>query len=256
MSSPKLFKSLRIAWSVGWGVVAVLLVALWIRSYWRQDCFHIPPGKNNRMFAVASFSGILGIRDAPVSIYTHPWRLSTTVWREWPDHTVFGIYYKDEPQQWTLEVNDWLLVLSSVALASTPWFRLRFSLRTLLIATTLVAFVLYFFYVRPTRLAQLFIHEVEVAAQNDLQSVSAQYFDKVSTDGATLESMIYPRRWSDIFSGRQIFTICIVGPEKIVISKFSSVREPSQLIYVKDFTATPFSVSARPGVAIERLERR
>jgi hypothetical protein len=30
-------RKLRIAWSVAWGVIAVLLVALWVRSYWRCD---------------------------------------------------------------------------------------------------------------------------------------------------------------------------------------------------------------------------
>ena len=30
-------RKLRIAWSVAWGIVAVLLVALWVRSYWRLD---------------------------------------------------------------------------------------------------------------------------------------------------------------------------------------------------------------------------
>ena len=28
------FRKLRIAWSVAWGVVAVLLIVLWVRSYW------------------------------------------------------------------------------------------------------------------------------------------------------------------------------------------------------------------------------
>src|SRR5262245_28767768 len=31
------FRKLRIAWSVVWGVVAVLLIALWVRSYWWLD---------------------------------------------------------------------------------------------------------------------------------------------------------------------------------------------------------------------------
>ena len=30
-------RKLRIAWSAAWGVAAVLLIALWIRSYWRSD---------------------------------------------------------------------------------------------------------------------------------------------------------------------------------------------------------------------------
>jgi hypothetical protein len=33
---------LRIGWSVAWGVVAVLLVALWVRSYSQCDLLSIP----------------------------------------------------------------------------------------------------------------------------------------------------------------------------------------------------------------------
>ena len=35
------FRNLRIAWSVGWGVLAVLLCVLWVRSYWRFDQMRI-----------------------------------------------------------------------------------------------------------------------------------------------------------------------------------------------------------------------
>src|ERR1700759_2273009 len=31
------YRKLRIAWSVAWGVAAVLFVALWVRSFWRWD---------------------------------------------------------------------------------------------------------------------------------------------------------------------------------------------------------------------------
>ncbi len=32
-------RRLRIAWSVTWGIVAVLLIALWVRSYWCAEAF-------------------------------------------------------------------------------------------------------------------------------------------------------------------------------------------------------------------------
>ena len=32
--SPMRFRKLRIAWSVAWGVWRVLLIVLWVRSYW------------------------------------------------------------------------------------------------------------------------------------------------------------------------------------------------------------------------------
>src|SRR5690349_16513123 len=31
------YRKLRLAWSVAWGVVAVLLCILWVRSYWSLD---------------------------------------------------------------------------------------------------------------------------------------------------------------------------------------------------------------------------
>ena len=31
------FRKLRIAWSVGWGIACVLLIVLWVRSYWYKD---------------------------------------------------------------------------------------------------------------------------------------------------------------------------------------------------------------------------
>ena len=31
------FRKLRIAWLVAWGVACVLLVVLWVRSYWREE---------------------------------------------------------------------------------------------------------------------------------------------------------------------------------------------------------------------------
>src|SRR4051812_46809034 len=31
------YRKLRIAWSVGWGVACVLLIVLWVRSFWWRD---------------------------------------------------------------------------------------------------------------------------------------------------------------------------------------------------------------------------
>ena len=31
------FRKLRIAWSVVWGIACVLLIVLWVRSYWQVD---------------------------------------------------------------------------------------------------------------------------------------------------------------------------------------------------------------------------
>jgi hypothetical protein len=34
------YRNLRIAWSVAWGVVCLLLVVLWVRSYWWADAIN------------------------------------------------------------------------------------------------------------------------------------------------------------------------------------------------------------------------
>ena len=33
------FRKLRIAWSVGCGILCVLLIVLWVRSYWWRPCY-------------------------------------------------------------------------------------------------------------------------------------------------------------------------------------------------------------------------
>jgi hypothetical protein len=50
------FRKLRIAWSVGWGLLAVLLVVLWVRSYsHREGWIHQTSGKH---FQVISQLGV------------------------------------------------------------------------------------------------------------------------------------------------------------------------------------------------------
>src|SRR6185436_13829213 len=36
------YRKLRIAWSVFWGLAAVLLIVLWVRSYWWMDILKFP----------------------------------------------------------------------------------------------------------------------------------------------------------------------------------------------------------------------
>ena len=79
------YRKMRIAWSVIWGLAAVLLIALWVFLG----------------FAYSSTSHGVFIR-APYSA----------------------------------------VVLAAIAVSIVPWFHCRFTIRTLLIATTLVAVVL------------------------------------------------------------------------------------------------------------------
>ena len=55
---PRLIRGLRIAWSVWWGILCVLLIVLWVRSYWRFD--RVSFGKQK---AVASVGGRLLVNE-------------------------------------------------------------------------------------------------------------------------------------------------------------------------------------------------
>jgi hypothetical protein len=110
------FRKLRIAWSVGCAIACVLLIALWVRSYSAPDVWHtFARFPNSPTYYYNSFQGRL--------------RIGT-------------------PKTWeagAISISHWIYILCFAALAVLPWIRQlrwRFSLRTLLIATTLVAVVL------------------------------------------------------------------------------------------------------------------
>jgi hypothetical protein len=147
------YRKLRIAFSVTCGIACVLLVVLWVRSYRFQDrCYGNIPGTT--FIAAGSQLGYLYaiFNDEP----RRDWVSRTTplpneAWRKVyreneptkaPNRFLLGIYFS--PPYATLCVPYWLLVLLSTLLAAAPWLRWsnRFSLRTLLIAMTLVAVVL------------------------------------------------------------------------------------------------------------------
>ena len=116
------FRKLRIAWSVAWGIAAVLLVVLWVRSYVVYDrvVVHYPSGLewfiaySNKGVYIVSTYGLL----AP---HLQSWSFGRTRWG-----TVVCLPYS-------------LTMLVVCAVSIAPWIHYRFSLRTLLIATTLVA---------------------------------------------------------------------------------------------------------------------
>ena len=132
-------RKLRIAWSVAWGVVAVLLIVLWVRSYWRGDYFeHFDSGGDGT--SLGSIRGVVYLTQT-VDI-AHG---ATPRWG-WGNYEVdYNI-----PSPWSFEVDlskpafaapHWLIAVLCTLFAGATWIR-RFTLRTLLIATTLLAVVL------------------------------------------------------------------------------------------------------------------
>jgi hypothetical protein len=126
------FRKLRIAWSVGWAVVAVLLIVLWLRSYWWADIcgvtfaheqrwnfasengriFLIVPDYESAMWAIGK-SREWDVRSDPMSIY------STF------DEPVF--YFKSFSGYFRIIIPHALFALSFATLAAAPWKRWRFS---------------------------------------------------------------------------------------------------------------------------------
>jgi hypothetical protein len=121
---------------VAWGVVAVLLIVLWVRSYWWSDTFEAP------YFCFDSIGGQCSVefKNTPRTSWS---RRATPIgiWIDAPSLSDFSIVVRRSVY---MAAPHWFFILLSTTLASLPWIRWsnRFSLRTLLIATTLIALVL------------------------------------------------------------------------------------------------------------------
>jgi hypothetical protein len=157
------FRKLRIAWSVFWGLAAVLLIVLWVRSFWRWDVVYRP---DNRMPQLAptmfwttevdSSRGQLRLARGLLVFGNLAW---TRTIPPIPDRevgkplpSVLGFSYHERVPGTTRRPSEYVFVMPyyipfflTCSLSLAPWVRCvpcRFSLRTLLIATTLVAVVL------------------------------------------------------------------------------------------------------------------
>lgn len=137
---PKRYRKLRIAWSVFWGVVAALLVVLWVRSYWWYDFANGPIA--NTDFIIQQVSGIVHCAIGPSGVYTQfQFAIEPASIPPFVPYRQFDFGYNAN-QGWHVQLPHWFLLLAVViltALPSLPWLPSRFSLRILLIATTLVA---------------------------------------------------------------------------------------------------------------------
>jgi hypothetical protein len=139
------FRKLRIAFSATCLIACVLLCVFWMRSYSTLDNIagHLP---FNPAVSCTSAYGRVGFGTQNV---TAPWKFNYH--NAVLDEKSFGGRPK-EPRKWfTFQREPFATLISvphgffvSIAIAAgiIPWLPWRFSLRTLLIATTLVAVVL------------------------------------------------------------------------------------------------------------------
>jgi hypothetical protein len=142
------YRKLRIAWSVVWGLATVLLIVLWVRSYYRVESLISPIGRS-RFLSFNTFPNrfVFGVIDespsktwAVISIPADEYIASfdRNIGEPPPVLAIqFGVINND-----SIVVPCWFGLLFTTTLWALPWLPFRFSLRTMLIATTLVAVVL------------------------------------------------------------------------------------------------------------------
>jgi hypothetical protein len=122
--SPMRYRKPRIAWSTFCGIACALLIVLWVRSYsdyaiinWNLDGDHVLRAMHHRGTVYAEHRHI----------------------KPYP----MGRFFVQENWMTLLKLPYWFLAFTVAVFGSLPWFIQRpFTLRTLLIATTLVAVVL------------------------------------------------------------------------------------------------------------------
>jgi hypothetical protein len=153
MERPRLLRWVRIAVSALCLTACMPLVALWVRSYWYEDLVRGPFSKSNSWYS-RSEAGWLTLGLSRATKATSHWSLISqnieerhraelahiaeggTVTR-WPPR--FG--FRRQFRAYYLYLPHWFVLLMIATFAVLPWigWSKRFSLRTLLIATMLVA---------------------------------------------------------------------------------------------------------------------
>jgi hypothetical protein len=142
------YRKLRIAWSVGWGLAAVLLIVLWVRSYNVCDIVsRLNPSMQGTTFGSndgAAYFIRMVVPPSPLlrppqpPRMPHGWKLYSTEANAMPQKFRWNV----TRGKVNVSFPYWLLVAICATVAFVPWVRTRYSLRTILIATTLVAVVL------------------------------------------------------------------------------------------------------------------
>jgi hypothetical protein len=135
---------LRIAFSAFCGLACVLLVVLWVRSYSVNDGLY---RGQSQVIGIVSYGGVVEFgrfdNQVPKVKLSKGWNVFSD--RVHPDDELEMTYYirrAEWPFGECLIVPYWIPVLSAAMIAAAPWFRWRFSLRTLLVAMTVVAVVI------------------------------------------------------------------------------------------------------------------
>ena len=145
-NTPMRFRMLRITWTVFCGIACVLLIALWVRSYWWIDGIVFYQKCPIEVACSTCGSIRLGrIDDESTSCPKMGWDTYTYQidWDTESEDIPSFVWLVDGPQR-VLAIPLWFFATTFGIAAGLPWFHWskRFTTRTLLLAMTLVAVVL------------------------------------------------------------------------------------------------------------------
>jgi hypothetical protein len=144
-----MLKCLRIAVTALSLAACVLLIVLWVRSYWRLDILEKRIGFET--YQISSVKGRIAIAHLDRTQIGKSY-LSVVAGdaADWRKGGVLGFAYYEDGFVTALIAPHWLPALIFAAIAVIPWIlrSLHFSLRTLLVATTLVAVMLGFIMIK------------------------------------------------------------------------------------------------------------
>jgi hypothetical protein len=144
MTRPRILRLLRIGWSAGCVVACLLLIALWVRSYsaiHKADLNLLALKEvfaENQLRLAESRSSSSGVSAEGIAVSEERGVKLEQVLVEYQAE----LWTKQKPLLMQIAIYYSVSLLCVAALAVGPWIRWHFSLRTLLIVTTLVAVVL------------------------------------------------------------------------------------------------------------------
>jgi hypothetical protein len=138
------FRKLRMTWSIGWGLAALLLIVLWVRSFRQHD--YLFQFNTNLYTGIESNLGIVSFNQLDFRVFPsrkkpiQGWTLAV-IPPSAGDTNQQRFQWANMTGLLQVVVPYWVLVLLAATFAVISWI-CRFSLRTMLVVTTLVAVML------------------------------------------------------------------------------------------------------------------
>jgi hypothetical protein len=142
-------RKLRIAFSAGCGIICLLLIVLWVRSHRAEDrASGRLSSAGIRLYSSRGWLVLFKNSTPGAGPYDWDITLGSDYWLNPPDARLqyaLPLSFFGRSTISNISLPHWVVAMACVAVATVPWLlgrQFRFSLRTLLIATTLLALLL------------------------------------------------------------------------------------------------------------------